>query len=239
MTLNDLLNMVEGFLAYDLDGYDSRDGTATVADRISAINWAIRTVARRSGVFDPSIPVTLEPDRAVYDIRRFASDGRRIIHPLTVIVNGIPLRDCSGRAFGLWSLTEIERAFPGWRGTIAGVPTKAALAGHHLILHPAPDATAVAAGNHFIGGTYLPKDLTDSDLDVEIPLPVEVHEAVAYCAAVKLATPTVSEQMGMARLQAFSAEWVAAIDELKRETASTLTSWGSTTGSEGGDWLCL
>lgn len=240
MTLTQTLDMVEGFLSYDLDGYDERSGTPTTAARVAAVNWAIRTVARRADLYDHNIPVTLSAGVGTYSLRSLPTDGRRIIKPRTVVVAGRPLIQCDQKGYGVWSVQELEQRYPRWRSDPAGETTKSAWIGQQLILHPAPDASTVAAGNHFVAGTYLPADMDAvTGLAQQLPLPVEVHEAVAYCAAVKLALPTTGESAGIARLQAFSAEWVGAIEELKRETAQTLTSWGTTTGTEGDDYVWI
>lgn len=231
MTLAQTITLTEEFLAYDLDGYLGSE--PTTAEMVVAINWAIRTVAKRASLYDPSIPITLVAETSTYDLRSLATAGRRIIDTSTVIVNGSMLSNAARSAYGVWSLTELERMYPRWRVATSGTPSKAVVIGTKLVLHPPPNAACVAAGQNYVSGTYLPADMAEADVNVQLPLPIEVHEAVAYCAAVRLASPTVTEQAGMARIQNYSAEWVAAIDELARENEATLASWGSTTGSEG------
>ena len=235
MTLQETIDLTENFLAYDLDGMHG--SSPTTDQMVSAVNWALRAVAKRASLYDPSLPITLVANTAVYELRSLATLGRRIIGVRTVTIAGAMLANAAYSAWGLWSLTELERVHPQWRTATSGKPTKAIVVGTKLILHPPPDADTVAAGNHYVSGTYLPADMAEGDLEDPLPLPIETHEAVAYCAAVKLAAPTVTEQAGMARLQSYSAEWMQTIDALNRENENTLASWGSTTGSEADDTL--
>ena len=235
MTLADGILLTKQFLAYDLDGYLGDEPTD--AQMLGPFNWSMRTICKRARISDPSIPIALVADKGTYDLRGLASDGRGIIEPRSVVVAGLPLLDAAGSAYGLWSLAELQRSHPQWRTAPSGTPSKAVWTGTQVILHPAPNAAAVAKGGHFVSGTVMPKALTAADLATELPLPIETHECVAYLAAVRLATPTATESSQMQRLQAFAGEWMALIDELARANEGTAASWGSTYGNEGGDVL--
>lgn len=231
MTLEALLELRGNFLAFDLDDSTGGGSTPTTAQKLTSVNAAIRQIAIHVQQYDPAIPLTLTADQDTYNLRSLSVVTKRVVRPYQVIVNGYPLYNAARTERGLWTLQELERVYPGWRSTDAGTPARAVqIANSKLILHPKPNSTVVSAGENYVSGTYIPPNYSDSDLATEPDLPEELHEAVAYLAAVKSALPFVSEAEGWQRLTAFNGEWAAAADEVRRDNVRLLQSWGSTSG---------
>jgi|GEM_PF-4614236 len=236
MTLTETIQMLDDLSSYDLD---PMYGTSpTQAQKIAVLNWAQRVVAKRAKLYDPSIAIALVAGQATYELRSLAADGRRVLKPSTVVVNGIPLRDASGEGYGLWSFGELERFHPQWRTAAASTPTKAVYVGDKLVLHAPPSSAVVTAGNNYVSGTWLPKDLAPADLANQLGMPVELHESVALCAAAKWASPTVTEPTQIARIQAYTNDWMAIVDDHALDSENSLSHWGSVMG-DGEDYLYI
>lgn len=230
MTLQETIEFKEARLAYGLDAVEGPE--PSVSDQIASINWAVRTIARHAFVIDPAVALTLTADTATYDMEDTSVVAKRIVRPFKVIINGNPIRTARGDSYGLWSLEEIERVNPAFRTGVSGRPVRATWhSGKYLFLDPKPTQTVVDAGNSFIEGQVMPADLTAGDMNAELPLAVDLHEAAAYLAAYRSAFPNATEAEQWQRLREAQAAVTASVTEAGKQGRDAYASWGTTTGA--------
>jgi hypothetical protein len=156
--------------------------------------------------------------------------NKKVVKPLKVFINENPLYTADGRAQGLWALDELENYVPQWRTDDAGETRRAVHIGTKLLLNPKPTQALVDAGNNFLSALILAPTLSASGLAVEPQIPEELHECLAYFAAVRSAMPYVTEQEGWARLKAYQESWQGVVEEVRRENLGQIMSWGTTSG---------
>jgi len=237
-TLQTILDNIDRFLQFDLDNMYGE--SPTTQQKVDGFNWAQRTVSKLIFQYDPKITLTLTADQASYDLRNTSVVSRKVIRPYAVIINGNMLWNAAYTERGLWTLQELERMIPSWRTDSSGTPTKGVYYGNQkLLLHPAPTTAVVNAGDNYISGQYLAADMTTAQLASTPDIPEELHEAIAFCAAARLALPNLSEAEAWQRITAFNAEWRSMADDMRRENMRAIQSWGSTTGNITPDFMVM
>jgi hypothetical protein len=121
MTHQEVIDLTDQFLAYNLDSmYET---SATTAQGVNAVSWALRTMAKREKLFDPSTVVNLVSGQSSHELRSLASDGLMTLKLRSVTVNRVPITDASRDGYGIWSYVELERAHPQWRTASSRTPT--------------------------------------------------------------------------------------------------------------------
>lgn len=221
-------------MVLDLD--NSKGESPTDGNKNEQLNWAYRLICRRVSLFDPAIVLTLTASTPLVDIRDVTEVSKKVIDVKGVYINNNPLMKADGMTRGLWTLQELEKDYPGWRSAPDGTPRVAIQQNYNVLrLWPAPTAAIVSAGNNYVAGTYLPPDMSN---DADVPdLPEELHEVIAYSAAVKASLPVVTEQEMWNRIKAYSAESVALIDEFAGSQKRLMSDWGSTGGYPTNDYI--
>lgn len=225
MTLEELLNHLRGLHSLDLDNVDGLEPSNDAL--IRQINWAQRSIAKRIKPFDPSVTLTLTTGQMGYSLSSTAF-SKRMIGVTSVYLDGVPLFRSLGDRSGLWSYSELERDRPYWRNLANGTPEIALQTDTScLYLIPAPDAAASAKSCKVSGFVY-PADLTSASLESSIDLPLELHECVAYLAAVRAAMPVCTEEEAWRRVNAYEKIWSEVAAEIAHENANISAPWGST-----------
>ena len=209
MTLATLRTQVTALLETDLNNFQSlANGTLANSDLNSQINWALRLLAKKLFLYDPSIALTTVNNQQTYDLRSLTPTTKAVIWSHYVIINGVALADAQGTEPGMFTAEEFQRRIPLWRTAANGTPTAAMQSDRTLYLSPKPNAVIASS---YVAGTYLPAALSS---DGDIPdIPVELHEILASLAAVKASEPSCSDQEGWARLQRYDASMVEYIDQ--------------------------
>lgn len=207
MILSELRTLTSNFIAYDNDAYVGE--SPSNSDINSVINWAIRSIARRLYLFEPRITLTTSAGIGRYDISDTTYFERKLLDVHRVIVSGTILRDNRSQ-FGLYpSIDSFDARFPTWRTASNGTPTGAVLTGQ-VLTFDCPASGALS--NTFVSGRFIPNDLT---ADGQSPLiPTELHELIAYLAAMKFTLPTATEEEQWLRLRTFRQEAVDLLPEL-------------------------
>lgn len=230
-TLAQLRTLQASLLSFDLDNFAGNSaGTVSDADRNRQINMAYQILARRLKIYDPKVTLTLYADDDVIDLRVTTGStnnkvSKRVWKAEYVIIGGNPLLDASGKEYGLWSMDELERECPGWRTASSGTPSIAAYyTSTKIRLYPKPSA---AGSNNFVSGLVIPADLS---ADADVPdIPEEIHEVIAFLAAVFASSPMASENEAWARLQKYEGGfWMRLVDEIAQQNENLLQTWGST-----------
>lgn len=219
MTLQELRSLLSSFNNYDLDNY--LGGSPTAAGLNGQINRALRTVSKECFLFDPKVTFTLATGKLRYSLDDLKTPvvSKRVVRVHQVTVNKNKLWNADQDAYGVWGWQEFLHRHPKWESDANGTPTKAVVFGsREIILHLPPTATVVSDGNNFISGQVLANDLVqDTDDPSDQGIPVEVHEAIAYLAAVYSSEPNVTEQEGWARVGRFDSQWSKMARSIKNE----------------------
>ena len=147
------------------------------------------------------------------------------------------MRKPDGITPGMWSYKEIERYDPSYRAAASGQPVAAAQFGNNLVLYPAPTSTVASGSGNYLVAEYLPVALTASDLSNSPDLPVELHEAAAYLAAIKIAAPQITEAESYQRLNLYNSFINESIQEVKKQNENTLADFGSRFGWSRPKWI--
>lgn len=235
-TLENLRDLQTEFMVLDLD--NSKGESPTTGNQNEQINWSYRAICRQVGLFDPAIVLTAVAGQALYNTRDITTPAvsKKVVEVKGVYINNNPLAKADGMTRGLWTLQELERIHPGWRSAANGTPYVALQQNYNVLrLFPAPTAAIVSSGNNFIAGTYLPPDMSNNS---DVPdLPEELHEIIAYGAAVKAALPVVTEQEMWNRIKAYSAESIDAIRDLAAMQKRLLSDWGTIGGYPTTDYI--
>jgi len=207
--------MLTGFSVY-LDHYEA--DSPTNAQLNASLNWAQRNIGKRIHLFDPKITFTLVASQAKYDIRDVKTPvvSRKVLIPHVVTLGGNPLYQYDGKV-GVWSIGELARCRPTYLTESAGTVSIAAFFDRYIYLSPAPSAVG---SNNFISGTYIPADMSN-DTD-EPDIPEELHECLAYYAAVHAALPSATETEQWQRIQAYNAEWADEVKRMGKQNANAL-----------------
>lgn len=236
MTLAELRTLQTNFLSLDLDNYAGE--SPSTSDQNAQINMAYRRIARKCCLIHPKIPMTLTAGTALYGLSDTTVWGsaRRMVDIYQVTINGVMLRDCSGNGYGLWTYREFIARHPNWQTADSGTPSKAVTLGPNLLLHQAPTAAVVSAGQNYVAGQYIPADLDGSTYDTP-DLPEEIQPAIAYLAAIIAATPLATEPEMWTRLQAFGQAWTQMVDDIAEQNRNTLAAIGTTPGDVFADIL--
>jgi hypothetical protein len=203
MDLTDLQTLQSELLSGDLDNFAGE--TPSGSAQTLQINWALRYISRRLVLVGYQIGLTLIASQINYDIEDVTTPvvTQRVIQPFHVVINGVPLSDRFARDFGLWSLSELQRQYPTYRGDASGTPKLACWLGRNgargLLIYPAPSAGVVSGGHNYIAGQCEAPDLVNG---TDVPqIPYDCHEAVAALAAIYAAIPTISAVEAWSRLE--------------------------------------
>lgn len=237
MYLSDAISLVSSFTQFDLDNYagETLDNNATT----SQINWASRIISKKLEMFNPVVVFTLTAGIRTYDLRSTSSFSVPVVKPMQVVIDGTLLLDARADKPGLWSISEFERINPNWRTDANGVPDKAAWHTDKLVLNPPPNTATAALSTHYVSGLVLSADLTyDANASTTaLNVPVELHECVCYLAAIKAATPQVSEQEAWQRVSAYDQAWREEVDAQRRLNRESIQDWGTTGGYSQSDYV--
>lgn len=217
MTQAEAIAYIAELLAYDLD--NSVGESPTEAQSVVQINDAIRFVAERCPLFDPTITFTLTASTAEYDLLSDSIVDKKVLKPYYIVIGTRTLTTPDGRR-GFWTMQELETKYPTWRTDAAGTVKRAVyVSPNKLILHPKPDASDEALTT-YLAGEYIPDDVTTSDDSNQLPLPVTLHKAVCWIAAHEAAIPNASEE-GWQRLNTYYQKAMEDIDEARRRYYSS------------------
>jgi hypothetical protein len=215
-TLSELRSLLTELLAYDLDNSASTDGVAvTAAELVTQLNTAARWISLQIYQYDPKVALTTVSGQASYAMRSMA---KKMVKIDRVVIEERVLRSYNG-CYGMWSQTAVDDAYPQWRTAASGDPSVAWQVGETLWLYPAPDANGMS--NCHVAGQYICAALTNGSDDANsYDLPEELHEAVAYAAAIFAATPTASDQEAINRLSTYdrqAAKWIQEVGTRNRK----------------------
>lgn len=219
MVLSELRALQSNYLGYDLDNYlgesPGEDG------QNGQINRALRVISKECFLFDPKVTFTVVAGQFRYslDDRKTPVVSKRIVRPHYVTINGNKLWNADQTAYGVWGWQEFVHSNPKWEASSSGTPTKAVLFGaREVLLHLPPTAAVVSAGENFIAGQVLANDLVnDTDDPSDQGVPVEIHEAIAYLAAVYASEPNVTEQEGWVRVGRYDSQWTKMVRAIRNE----------------------
>jgi hypothetical protein len=222
VTLSEIRTLITQFTNLDLASVEQESPTAT--QLTARVNEVVRRFAAYTlCCYHPKLTLTLSTGVDLYSLRSLSIVQKRIVKPYSVILNTLQLYRPDGVQPGFWSMTDFERACPGWRTYGNGTPTRAILLpNNQLLLSQPPDATAVAATN-YINGHYLPNDLVNGADEANEPdIPAEFHMALAWMAADLYTYPNATENSMWVRLKAFRNDWGSDIERLKLESSNRL-----------------
>jgi len=191
MILSEILTYVKDNYTYDSDIANSLGEAPTDTQLIPYVNWAVRTIARKTRQISIYIPITLVAGQGSYNLN-------------------------AGSAIS---------------------STNASQVGNNLLLYPAPSSNVSSGSGNYLVAEYLPANLTISDLSNSPDLPVELHEAVAYLAAIKIAAPQITEAESYQRLQLYNSFINESIQEVKKQNEQTIQDFGSTFGWGRPKWI--
>jgi hypothetical protein len=211
-TLNQLRSDLSAHLQTDGDNFA---GTApATADLTKQINYAMRAIGRAMFLVKTQVPLATVIGTFKYELNAMSP---RPVRVLFVERGGIPFKDYENRE-GLYSFIELARDYPGFHtGAVAGTPTAATQQDMTLYLAPKP----VAVETLTMTAQVIPDDLV---ADGDIPdLPLWVHEAIVYVAAIYAADPVVTGEEALARLARFEQRASARIAE---EAARNMKQYG-------------
>lgn len=202
-----------------LDNYIADDASLTDANRDTQLNWALRDIGKRLFLFHPKITLNLVADQAEYNLRDVATPvvSRKVLVPHVVYIAGNPLYGYGGTP-GVYGIGQLQHERKTYLTETSGTPTIAAFFNQSkLWLSPPPSTVGT---NNYIAGTYLPADMVN---DNDVPdIPEELHEAIAYSAAVKAALPSLTEGEQWQKVAAYNAEWGDAVARMAKANASAL-----------------
>jgi hypothetical protein len=185
--------------------------------------------------YEASASLTLTVDKTTpYDCRSSSVVSKRILKPRTVVINDSILYRRDGREHGLWTMGELQRAYPSWRTAASKQPSVAIwLPNNKLQLWPPTDD--LYTGKNFIEGWILPDEITVEDDDEELPVPEEDHMSVIRLALVFGTLPNLSEAEAWQRAAGNDAWWREQAERRKRENLTSFL--GRKPRGEGADWL--
>ena len=223
MTTAELIARYRATVAYDLDSVlgpipdpsDAVAGAAFDAGVVGYLNEGALALAKLVYLTDPAVVLTLAPGVARYALGGPAFSSRVLI-PYSVVVGGVRLRTAAGNDYGIWAAWELSRQCPTWMADAPGTPTKAAIVGADLLLHPAPSA----AGTAYVDARIAPASLSTSSLDDVPALPEELHPAIVQMAVYRSCSPYCQTTVQIARLNAMLAEANALAEATSRELAA-------------------
>ena len=240
MVLSELRALLTDLLAYDLDNYQGESPSDVELN--AQINWALRALSKELFLFDPKVDFKLTTGEPRYRLDSRKVVSKRVVRPLYVTIDGNKLWNAQSDGYGMWGWEEFIGQHPTWEAATNGTPTKAVSYGaREIIIHIPPTATIAAQADNYIAGQVLANDLTgigvlDDPSDQGIP--AEVHESIAYLAAIYAATPNVTEQEGYARLAAYDKSWRASVKAIRNENHRLFHS-GTTRHGLSPDYLAL
>lgn len=241
MTLSEILIYVKDNYAYDGDIANSLGENPTDAQLIPYVNWAIRSIARKVKQIGIYLPITLTAGTSTYNLNAGTGIATTVASQITrihrVYIGNQVMNKADRFSPGMWSYNEIERFDPKYRSAASGQPIAAAQFGNNLVLYPAPSSTVASGSGNYLVAEYLPPSLTISDLSNSPDLPVELHEAVAYLAAIKVAAPQITEGESYQRLQLYNSFINESIQEVKKQNENTLADFGSRFGWSRPKWI--
>ncbi len=233
MVLSEIITQTRNNFAYDADLVESFGNSTSPTDAqiIPYINWAIRSIARKTKQIKAYIPINLIANQNTYSLNGGGIASTSQVSQITkvhrVFIDNSVMNKPDGRTPGVWAYNEIERYDPNYRAATSGQPIAAAQLANNLILYPAP-TLGITSGTNFMVAEYLPPDLTISDLNNSPDLPVELHEAVAYLAAIRISTPQITEQESYQRLATYQGYLNETIEAVKKQNEASIWDTGST-----------
>lgn len=232
MVLSELRTLQTSFLDYDLDNFDGEEPTSVQQN--AQINRALRTIGKELFIVDPKVGFSPKYNVDIYSLDKIGTVTKRVVRPFYVTINGNKLWNADETDYGMWGFQRFVQDFPTWESASTGTTSKAVIYGSRgLILHLRPSVEIEASTSNFIAGQVVPNDLVhDNDDPSDQGVPREIHEAIAYLAAVYAAMPNVTEQEGWARLQAFNKAWMEDVKIVRNENHRA---W-HTPDMKGTDW---
>jgi hypothetical protein len=230
-TLAELRTLLTDLLTYDLDNVKAAqtDGAVSAANLTAQLNWAATTLGRRLYLYDPKVTWTASASEASYNLDSTSIFSKRLWKIMGVWVNGIPLwnRDRSGQ--GPWAMSELDETYPLWRDADDGVPCLWVSNSGKLLVYPPPTAAVVSDAKNYVSGLIVPNFLTTTTDDAKVytDIPFHLHEAIAYLAAGRAASPVASEQSAWERLKVYAYEMAKEIEETARQNRRELIDIGT------------
>jgi len=241
MILSEILTYVKDNYTYDSDIANSLGEAPSDTQLIPYVNWAIRTIARKTRQISIYIPITLVAGQGSYNLNAgsaiSSTNASQVTRVHRVFIGNNVMTKANSNAPGMWAYNEIERFAPNYRAAASGQPIAAAQWGNNLLLYPAPSSNVSSGSGNYLVAEYLPANLTISDLSNSPDLPVELHEAVAYLAAIKIAAPQITEAESYQRLQLYNSFINESIQEVKKQNEQTIQDFGSTFGWGRPKWI--
>lgn len=241
MTLTDILTQVRDNYIYDNDIADNLGANPTDAQLVPYVNWAIRSIARKIKQINVYIPITLTANQSTYNLNAGVGISTTVASQVTrlhrVFINNNVINKPNGQTPGMWSYNEIERWNPSYRSQPSGQPIAAAQFGNNLLLYPAPSSAVASGSGNYVVAEYLPAEMSASNLSVSPDLPNELHEAVAYLAAIRIQAPNITEAESYQRLNLYQSFIGDAIAEVKKQNEATIQDFGSTFGFAKPKWI--
>lgn len=234
MDLSELRTYLTDLLSFDLDNVKAESPTDAQLD--AQINEALRVISKAAWLFDPKVVLTLKLDTFIYNLQDLATVERTVVRPFQATINENKLWNKVQDAYGMWSWGEFVSQHPTWEDDTAGTPTKAVLYGsRRMIVHLAPTAAVVSAGENYVAGQVLAKALVAAN-DEPDEIPVEAHEAIAHLAAYRAAMPSASAAEAWNRLDRYNRDWREVIKEVRNENRRIFLS-GTTYGRKSRTFL--
>mgnify|MGYP000872198161 CR=1 FL=1 len=194
MTLTELVAFYLELTATHLSPYKS----SSDANNVSYLNRAYDRIARYIRYFDPKIAWTLTASTKEYAMSSTTIFSKRVIKPYNVYLNSQEIR--------LYSLKEFTDRYTDYRwNDTAGTPTVAYWHGGTLGLHVKPDSSA-AAYTCYVSGECLPVPLSASSMSSVPDIPADLHESIAYLAAIYSSESTASDEVALLKLKTYSSQ---------------------------------
>jgi hypothetical protein len=244
MTLAEILVQVRDNYTYDNDLAESLGASPTDAQLVPYVNWAIRSISRKIKQVNVYIPITLAADTSTYSLNGISTGvgisttvASQVTRVHRVFIGNNVIRKPNGQTPGMWSYNEIERYNPSYRSQASGQPIAAAQFGNNLLLYPAPTSTVASGTGNYLVAEYLPAPMSASLTSASPDLPVELHEAVAYLAAIRIQAPNITEAESYQRLNLYNGFINEAIQEVKKQNEATIQDFGSTFGFAKPKWI--
>ncbi len=231
MSTAELIARCRALVAYDLDSTlgplpDPDDGAGNEgfdAGVVSYLNEASLVLARSAYLTDPAVALALTAG-----VGRYRLDGpafaARVLVPYAVVLEGRRLANAAGNDYGLWTANELALAYPTWMSDASGTPTKAAVVGGDLVLHPTPISSETA----YVDAQVAPARLSADALDAVPDLPEEMHPGIAAVAVYRACLPYSQSAAQVSRLNALFQEATATAEAVGRASAAARLGNGST-----------
>jgi len=175
MILSEILTYVKDNYTYDSDIANSLGEAPTDTQLIPYVNWAVRTIARKTRQISIYIPITLVAGQGSYNLNAgsaiSSTNASQVTRVHRVFIGNNVMTKANSNAPGMWAYNEIERFAPNYRAAASGQPIAAAQWGNNLLLYPAPSSN-VSSGS----GNYSQRQKVINDYNSTIPLSMKVSK---------------------------------------------------------------